>query len=103
MRKFTERFVVFLVDFDQHEDRMQHVRTGIPEDLIDRVFVLGAWSEPEALKGAGLGSYETIGKAMADDCQGGTDTIWGHELLQHNVHELNRLREDVVPILFSFL
>jgi hypothetical protein len=70
--------------------------------LKDRVFVLGVWSEPEALK-ANLGSYETIGMAMAEDCREETDTIWGHDLLRHNASELDRLREhvpDFVPVYF---
>jgi hypothetical protein len=71
----------------------------IPERLADRVFILGALSEPEALK-ANLGSYETIGLKMARDCREETNTTWGHDLLRHNASELDRLRERVRPILF---
>jgi hypothetical protein len=55
-------------------------------------------TEPEELK-ATLGSYETIGMALAQDCREGTDT-WGHALLKHNTAEIERLREHVRPILF---
>jgi hypothetical protein len=41
------------------------------------VFILGALSEPEALKRADLGSYESIGLAMAKDCREETERIWG--------------------------
>ncbi len=58
-------------------------------------------TEPQGLKRAGLGSYETIGLAMAKDCREDTDTIWRHDLLRHNANELLRLREHVRPILFD--
>ncbi len=63
------------------------------------MFVLGVWSEPEDLR-ADLGSYETIGLALARDCREETDQTWEHCLLQHNAAELMRLRESVRPILF---
>jgi hypothetical protein len=63
------------------------------------VFILGALTTPEALK-QDLGPYEEIGSAMAKDCRDGTDSIWGHRLLQHNAREIDRLRTRVRPILF---
>lgn len=101
MQKYPERFAIFLVDFDQDEDRLQDVCTGIPDGLIDRVFVLGTWNEAEDLKRAGLGPYEDIGKAMAEECQTGTDAIWGHKLLLHNTSELSRVRQRLFPVLFA--
>jgi len=94
------RFMVLLIDFDGDRDRLQRAKNRIPEHLLDRVFVLGAWSTPEALKNA-LGSYETIGSDMATDCREGTDKIWTNGLLRHNATEIDRLREHVRPILFS--
>jgi hypothetical protein len=95
----TARFMVLLIDFDGNDDRLDDARNRIPEHLRGRVFILGAWSEPEDLKKA-LGAYETIGAAMAQDCREDTDTIWGHDLLRHNAGELARLRDQVRPILF---
>jgi len=63
MDKYSSRFMVLLLDFDRQNDRGHAAMALIPHRLIDRVFVLGVWSEPEALKGAGLGSYETIGRS----------------------------------------
>jgi hypothetical protein len=74
-------------------------KAHIPDDVKERVFILGALTTPEELK-ARLGSYETIGKAAAKDCRDGTDTTWGHALLKHNANELDRLRQQVRPILF---
>lgn len=94
------RFMVLLIDFDGQEDRLDRARAVIPDHLKDRVFVLGAWTEPEALRAA-LGDYETIGKALAKDCREGTDTTWEHNLLRHNASEIGRLRERVRRILFA--
>jgi hypothetical protein len=101
MDLWPERFAVLLIDFDnQFTARFQNVKAQIPAHLTDRVFILGALDDPEALKRAGLGSYEDIGAAMAEDCRQETDTIWGHALLQHNAGELGRLRQHVRPLLF---
>lgn len=100
MRDCPLRFMVLLLDFDSDIERLARVRAQVPADLMERVFIIGALSEPEALKQAGLGTYEEIGSGLAKDCREETDTIWGHELLQHNASELDRLRQHVRPILF---
>lgn len=100
MDKYAARFMVLLVDFDDREHRLDAVRAAIPERLNERVFVLGVWSEPERLRPA-IGSYESIGLAMARDCCNGTEETWTHDLLRHNAGELERLRQHVRPILFE--
>lgn len=92
------RFMILLIDFDNQDGRLQDVKAKIPDHLTDRVFILGTLSEPEDL--TTLGSYETIGSAMAQDCRDDTNKIWEHELLIHNSGELDRLRQHVRPILF---
>ena len=101
MRRKPNRFMILLIDFDEREDRLDQAKAVIPEDLQDRVFILGAWSEPEDLRKDGLGSYPVIGQALAKDCRENTDTIWGHQLLRHNAGELDRLRQHVRSLLFS--
>jgi hypothetical protein len=100
MDLYASRFMVLLIDFDRHEERMENATSRIPERLRYRVFILGVRTEPEDLKRAGLGSPEAIGSELARDCRENTDTIWGHELLRHNAGELARLRDQVRPILF---
>lgn len=100
MDRYPNRFMVLLIDFDSDDGRLDDARNKIPERLRERVFILGAWTEPEDLKKAGFGLYEEIGSAMAQDCREETDKVWGHALLQHNAGELARLREQVRPILF---
>jgi hypothetical protein len=101
MERYIGRFLVLLMDFDNHENRLSVAQAKIPEHLRDRVFILGALSDPEALTRAGLGTCEDIGSALARDCHQGTDTTWSHKLLRHNAAELSRLRQLVRPILFQ--
>jgi hypothetical protein len=100
MDRFKERFMVLLIDLDDKEGRLQGAKAKIPTHLTERVFVLGSLSQPEDLKND-LGSFETIGKALAKDCREGTNETWSHPLLRHNAPEVLRLREQVRPILFS--
>jgi len=101
MEMHPDRLMVLLIDFDGNAHRLRDVQARIPENLRHRVFVLGAWTEPEALRQAGLGSYETIGRALGEDCLRESNTTWGHELLRHNADELERLLPHIRPILSS--
>jgi len=101
MQQFPGRLMVLLIDFDRSHDRLAEVKGVVPGHLADRVFVLGTWTEPEDLKKAGLGSYETIGRSLARDCRFNTNTTWTHELLRHNAEELARLCKCIQPILIQ--
>jgi hypothetical protein len=101
MHACLHRFLVLVVDFDRRSDRFSKIVDDIPEPLRDRVFVLGAQKEPEELRKANLGSFEEIGKRLADDCYAGERKTWGHALLKHNAAEIARMYETVRPILFA--
>jgi len=101
MERYPDRLMVLLIDFHGDKDRVTYAKKIIPERLIDRVFVLGVLTEPEDLRKAGFGNYETIGLALAQDCRDETDTTWGHDLLRHNSTEIGRLRDRVRPFLFE--
>lgn len=100
MDAYASRFMVLLIDFDRDEDRLNKARDVIPERLAGRVFVLGAWTNPEKLRSTFGCPLEAIGMALAKDCREDTDTTWGHELLKHNAAEITRLRDRVRPFLF---
>ncbi len=101
MRSYPQRYLVLLIDFDEKEDRFDVAQKAVPDDLKDRVFILGIWGEPEDLGKTGLGSPETVGRKLAKDCREETDITWGHDLFRHNAMELERLRKLVLPILFD--
>ena len=97
MNANAERFMVLLIDFDGHLDRFEQISQKIPVTLKDRVFILGAFDDPEDLKKKKLGSYEAIGEKIANDCRDGTNTIWQHQLLVHNVQEVARICQIALP------
>ncbi|WP_426663507.1 hypothetical protein [Rhodanobacter aciditrophus] len=92
LRKFDLRRVVLIIDFDgKFEERIERLKGRVPEDLLDRVFILGTGIEPEALRAAMGMNLEAIGLKLAGDCASGEEVFWGHELLRHNLHEARRL------------
>jgi 5S rRNA maturation endonuclease (ribonuclease M5) len=108
MRRFPKRMIVLLIDFDRQGERLSYVKSQIPEDLQDRVFILGVLSEPEDLKrirkkfeSIGTGKLEQIGETLANDCFNNTNELWGHDLLKHNTTELDRMILSVKPFLFN--
>jgi hypothetical protein len=102
MRQFTERMIVLVIDFDnEYEDRLKYIQDRIPSDLKNRVFVLGAQSEPEQLKKAMNKNFERIGEALSKDCSDNTNIIWNHDLLKHNKTEVSRMVLSVKPFLFQ--
>jgi hypothetical protein len=101
MARYSTRFMVLLIDFDNDRTRLDYARTRIPEHLADRVFIVGAFSEPEKLKSDFPGkSLESIGQDAAKDCRNNTEGTWASPLLRHNAAEVARLNATVRPILF---
>ena len=47
LERTPARSIVLLIDFDEQEDRFAEAQTFIPNDLSQRVFILGALNEPE--------------------------------------------------------
>ncbi|MEQ9549996.1 MAG: hypothetical protein RIM23_10300 [Coleofasciculus sp. G3-WIS-01] len=101
MRKFPQRMIVLLIDFDNRESRLSYVESKIPDDLKERVFILGVQSEPENLKRDIKNSFEEIGEFLAQDCSNNTNELWEHKLLKHNKTELERMIVSVKPFLFN--
>jgi|SRR5579863_4691113 len=99
MERTPTRLMVLLIDCDNHPERLEAARDQIPQHLRDRVFIVGALKEPEDLKAA-LGSFESIGLRIAQDCREGSAIVWGHPMLRHNAKEVDRLTAAARPILF---
>jgi hypothetical protein len=101
LRKRPERNLVLLIDFDELvESRTEHFDSQFPEDVRDRVFLLGTQSEPEQLRKQCGDSLENIGKALAAECYRDETSLWNHSLLAHNARERARLNVKVKGILF---
>jgi len=102
LRDYPLAHVVMLIDFDgQYESRRAAFEVETPHDLGARVFVVGARQAPEALRNALRKSFEEIGTSLAGECRAGEAALWGHEQLEQNAPDLQRLIEAVKPILFG--
>ncbi len=101
MRQYPKRYFVLLIDFDKREDRLDYIKQRIPDDVKDRVFVLGAFSNPEELRRSIGESLEAIGETLSANCSDNTVGLWGHDLLKHNKTELERMISSVKPFLFN--
>lgn len=102
LQKYKDRHLVLLIDFDdQVEDRLKLFRNVIPQEVINRVYLLGTASEPEPLRKACGDSLEDVGKRLAAECFHGESDLWLHPLLAHNESERSRLNVTVRKILFS--
>lgn len=101
LRKYSLRYLVLLIDFDdQVAARREHFLQHFPDDVHDRVFLLGTSSEPEPLRKKCGDSLEAIGKQLAVECYRGETNLWAHALLAHNEPERQRLNAKVKSILF---
>ncbi|MCI5150578.1 MAG: hypothetical protein D3916_14535, partial [Candidatus Electrothrix sp. MAN1_4] len=102
MKKYPCRTMLFLIDFDRKKERLKYIRSKIPQELTDRVFVLGVWSEPEKLKAkTGMTSFEQIGTSLTEGCPKSKNALWDDDLLRHNQAELERIIASTVSFLFS--
>jgi hypothetical protein len=101
MKRYADRYMVLLVDFDRSESRLGEMKSRIPKELADRVFVIGVWSEPEELSGESGVSLEQIGLKLAEECRDGSRSLWSHRLLQHNAAEVDRMIGILKPFLFT--
>ncbi|WP_103669595.1 hypothetical protein [Pseudanabaena sp. BC1403] len=109
MGKFPKRMIVLVIDFDDYkepdglsyENRLIYIKSQVPEELQERVFILGSRTAPEKLKNDMKKSFEDIGEALAKDCVENMNETWEHHLLRHNENELKRVRLAVKPFLFN--
>ncbi len=109
LRRYPLRHLLMVIDFDSDEAgdatsridrRLDLFREAIPDDLRDRVYVIGCADEPEELVKSTGHKFEEIGQRLARDCADDTEAMWGHPMLRHNGDELARLRTHVRPFFF---
>lgn len=102
LRQYPDSHVVMLIDFDNHvETRKADFEHEIPAIFKARVFVVGPKDNPETLKKALKTNFEGIGKSLAHDCYTDTAKHWGHEQLQHNEEERQRMVDTMKSSLFE--
>jgi hypothetical protein len=101
LREFDGAHVVLLVDFDAIETRVPDMLRDVPEELLDRVVVIGAKTDPEELRRSLRLSFEEIGLRLAEECRDGVVELWGHELLINNAAEIDRAGSAIRAVMFT--
>lgn len=101
MNSFDERHVLILIDFDNRLERFDEAKQFIPDNLRERVFVLGCLSEPEKIWSETGMSKEKLGVALAEACSRGEAGEWENDILAHNQKELERMNNSICRHLVS--
>ncbi len=101
LRSYKDAYIVLLIDFDtKYESQRRRFDDAVPDNLKDRVFVVGVKEDPERLAQVMGKSLEEIGLDLADDCYKGTDVVWSHDHLKHNEPDLAKMIQSIKSILF---
>lgn len=104
LEKYDKLCRLGIVDFDGYENRATNFKKKIPEEVRDRVFVLGPIRNVETLKKETGLSLERIGAKIARTCASMTpveNSIWQCDQLKHNIPEVERLKKRVGSFLFK--
>jgi hypothetical protein len=101
MREYPSSYALLIVDFDGNAHRGSEIKNQIPEEVRDRVFVVGVLNEPENLKNSTGMKFEQLGLQIAEGCKDSNIDFWERqEPLAHNVDEIRRLSKAVRNLFF---
>jgi hypothetical protein len=101
MREYPSSYALLIVDFDGNAHRGSEIKNQIPEEVRDRVFVVGVLNEPVNLKNSTGMKFEQLGLQIAEGCKDSNIDFWERqELLAHNVDEIRRLSKAVRNLFF---
>lgn len=104
LKRYTSLRVLFVIDFDDNESRLQEFRDEFGDELQDRMFVLGPKSNVEKLKKClEASSFEDVGKQLAEGCPivKTEENPWYCEQLGHIFSEITSLQQKVYPFLHN--
>lgn len=102
LNKFTNRFTLLLMDFDDKEastttsydKRLLRFHKIVPNNLKGRVFILGVnYKESDDLKKYFQMNLEEVGKLLITDCPSGDLSQWKNTHLECNMSEIERMKK----------
>lgn len=106
LRNNLNLFLLILIDSDRDPNRISQIISKIPNDLKERIFVMGCFNEPEILKQQShiaikqmdkkaKISNENVGKVLFQHCKDNPENnLWYSDELKHNLTEIERLKEN---------
>ena len=98
-------FLLVLIDSDGKLNRILEIKSRLPKNLINRIFIIGCLNEPEELKKQAVSfikadnpkekqSNEAVGKILFKHCKDKfTNNLWNSCELEHNFDEIIRLKQ----------
>ena len=101
VRSNPNTHVVGIIDCDNHPDRIAVQLSQVPDDVRERVFLLGTLDDPQAFKRSVKLTFERIGIQLVDECFHKSLKLWRHAQLTHISDEIDRAAATLHPILFS--
>ena len=101
VRRNRHTHVIGIIDCDEHPKRIEEQLERIPEDVRDRIFLLGTLEDPQAFKRSVNQSFEKIGIDLADECFRKQFELWRHAHFSHLYDEIDRAAGTLHSILFD--
>jgi len=99
LRANANEHLLILIDFDtKGQKRYDKVFGWVPEDVKDRVFIIGPEKEPKDLKKSLKlkMSFWQMGDQLVSDCdEQQINPLWDHDMLSHNKPEFRRLLDTI--------
>ena len=100
LERYPQRRLLVVIDYDRSVELRQRLVNDYAA-ICDRVFVLGAQRDAEALKRSLQKSFAKCGAAIADDCASCACELWNNSTLNHNREFLDRLCPEIARELFG--
>jgi len=93
LSSYPDRRILCVIDFDEHPDRINELKSYVAEEMRNRVYVIGSASNVEAAKKAleFQGHNDDFGRQLAAQ----TDGDWDNPCLHLSKDELARLLSDL--------
>ena len=101
LQKNKYSHVLGIIDCDGDHERIATELAKFPDDVVDRIFLLGAIQTPELFQQKVGDKSERIGERMAEECFNETFDLWNHEDLVHVSDEIQRAKHVIRPIVFA--
>lgn len=98
LNKYQNAYVLACIDADldsQSESKIHRLKNAILDEYKERIVIIGSKYEAEHIKQAtiGRGKWATVSKKLENSCKNERCELWQDEMLQHNLGEIQRLKQ----------
>ena len=93
--------VLGIIDCDKDADRIAEQLENFPEDIRNRIFLLGVNENPQEFKRSAKMHFAKIGEKLADECYKDELDLWNHEMLSYSSSEALRAKDALRELVFG--